>query len=411
LKIGYLMNSFPITSTTFIRREMESLEALGLEIERFAVRRWPTALVDPLDIADQKKTHYLLDGNFLRLITAFFSVLLFNPIGFFKAFKIWLNVCSNSLRFPVKHVAYLMQATYFYRLCKQKDLKHVHVHFSTNATTVAMLAKCMGGPSYSFTAHGPDEFVDPSANSMNLKVKHATFVAAISNYCRVQLVRFSSYEYWDKIVIVHCGLQLDEFVPNYDFNVNNQYLVCVGRLCPQKAQLLLPPALAQLKADFPNLKVHFVGDGESRQALEQSIKKYNVEEMVELHGWMVNADVRQLVSKSRAFLLPSFAEGLPVGIMEALALGRPVISTYIAGIPELVDNDCGWIIPAGSIEHIASAIRQALNETPAGLKAKGVEGRKRIEREHNLKLIAPVLFNQFALAVKEASKKATGLLL
>jgi colanic acid/amylovoran biosynthesis glycosyltransferase len=102
---------------------------LGLEIERFAVRRWPTALVDPLDIADQKKTHYLLDGNFLGLITAFFSVLLFNPIGFLKAFKIWLSVCSNSVRFSVKHVAYLMQATYFYRLCEQKDLKHVHVHF------------------------------------------------------------------------------------------------------------------------------------------------------------------------------------------------------------------------------------------------------------------------------------------
>jgi len=404
LKIGYLMNSFPMTSTTFIRREMESLEALGLDIERFAVRRWPTALVDPLDIADQEKTHYLLDGNFLGLITAFFSVLLFNPIGFFKAFKIWLNVCSNSVRFSVKHVAYLMQATYFYRLCEQKDLKHVHVHFSTNATTVAMLAKCMGGASYSFTAHGPDEFVDPSTISLSLKVKHANFVAAISNYCRVQLVRFSSYEYWDKIVIVHCGLQLDEFVPNYDFDVNNQSLVCVGRLCPQKAQLLLPPALAQLKTDFPNLKVHFVGDGESRQALEQSIKKYDVEEMVQLHGWMVNADVRKLVIKSRTFLLPSFAEGLPVVIMEALALGRPVISTYIAGIPELVDNDCGWIIPAGSIEHIASAIRQTLNDSPAGLKAKGMEGRKRIEREHNLKLIAPVLLKQFTLAVKEASK-------
>lgn len=404
MKIAYLMNTYPLTSTTFIRREIEALEAQGLEVERIAVRKWVDQLVDPLDIADQKKTQYLLSGNVLGLFAAFLKTMLLNPAGFFLGFKLWVQVCRNSVSFSIKHVAYLMQATSFYQLCKQKNLKHVHVHFSTNATTVAMLAKCMGGASYSFTAHGPDEFVDPSTISMHLKVQHATFVAAISNYCRVQLVRFSSYEYWDKIVIVHCGLHLEDFVPNYDFDAKNQSLVCVGRLCPQKAQLLFPPALAQLKQDFPNLKVHFVGDGESRLALEQSIKQYKVEDMVVLHGWMVNAEVRQLVSEARAFLLPSFAEGLPVVIMEALALGRPVISTYIAGIPELVDSDCGWMIPAGSIDHIADAIRAALGDSPAVLAAKGAEGRKRVEREHNLALIAPILLKQFTLAVNSASK-------
>jgi len=393
------MNSFPMTSTTFIRREIESLESQGVEIERFAVRKWPAALVDPLDIADQEKTHYLLSGNLLGLITTFFSVLLLNPIGFFKAFKLWIAVCRNSVSFSVKHVAYLMQATYFYKLCQQKQLKHVHVHFSTNATTVAMLANMMGGATYSFTAHGPDEFVNPDTISMALKVEHAAFVAAISNYCRVQLVRFSSYEHWDKIVIVHCGLHLNDFVPNNHFEADNQSFVCVGRLCPQKAQLLFPPAMAKLKQAFPNLKVHFVGDGESRSALEASIKKHMVEDMVVLHGWMENVKVRDLVKQSRALLLPSFAEGLPVVIMESLALGRPVISSYIAGIPELVDEGCGWMIPAGSIEHIAFAMREALQETPKALAAKGKEGRRRIEEAHNLETIAPILIKQFSKAV------------
>jgi colanic acid/amylovoran biosynthesis glycosyltransferase len=263
-----------------------------------------------------------------------------------------------------------------------------------------MLAKQMGGVSYSFTAHGPDEFVDPTTISMHLKVQHAAFVVAISNYCRVQLVRFSSYAYWDKIIIVHCGIHVDEFVPDYHFDENNQSLICVGRLCPQKAQLLFPPALAQLKDAFPNLHVHFIGDGESRLALEAEIKKYDVGHMVTLHGWKANTEVRKMVAENRALLLPSFAEGLPVVIMEALALGRPVISTYIAGIPELVDEKCGWMIPAGSIEHIASAIRAALTASPSQLAAMGQEGRRRVEAEHNLKTIAATLYQAFSKTVQ-----------
>ncbi len=399
MKIGYLMNSYPMTSTTFIRREIESLEALGLEIKRYAVRHWGGELVDPLDIADQAHTHYLLTDNTYLLLKSFFVVIFFNSIGLFRALSLWVKVCRNSGGLSIKHFAYLLQATYFYRLCKQNELKHVHTHFSTNATTVAMLAKQMGGASYSFTAHGPDEFVDPSALSMHLKVKHAAFVVAISNYCRVQLVRFSSYEYWDKIIISHCGLHVDDFAPSYEFEAANQSFVCVGRICPQKAQLLFPPALAQLKNEFPNMKVHFIGDGESRVALEAAIDKYDVRNMVVLHGWKANKEVKELLSKSRALLLPSFAEGLPVVIMESFALGRPVISTYIAGIPELVDETCGWMIPAGSIEHIASAMKLALTASPNTLTKMGKEGRRRIEKEHNLKTIAPVLYKQFAQAI------------
>jgi glycosyltransferase involved in cell wall biosynthesis len=395
VKIGYLMNTYPITSTTFIRREMESLEKMGLDIKKYAVRNWGEELVDPLDIADQARTHYLLSGNVIKLLISFFIVMFANPVGFLKGVGLWLQVFKNSGYLFVKHFAYLLQATYFYRISKQDQIEHVHVHFSTNATTVAMIAKVMGGVSYSFMAHGPDEFVDPTAASMHLKVQHAEFVAAISNYCRVQLVRFSSYEYWDKIIIVHCGLHVDEFEPDFNVAATNHSLICVGRLCPQKAQLLFPPALAEIRNKFPNLHLHLIGDGESRHALEESIKQHNVGDLITLHGWKANAEVREMVKQNRALLLPSFAEGLPVVIMEAFALGRPVISTFIAGIPELVDNKCGWIIPAGSIDHIAEAMSSALLATPEELAEKGREGRRRIEAEHNLEKIAPILYDAF----------------
>jgi glycosyltransferase involved in cell wall biosynthesis len=370
---------------------MECLEKLGVNITRYAVRHWDGKLVDPLDIRELERTHYLLTGNSLNLVVSFFSTLLSHPLSLIRGIFTWLTICRNSGGMSVRHLAYLLQATYFLRRSHADGIEHVHVHFSTNATTVAMLAHRMGGPGYSFTAHGPDEFVDPTATSLKLKIEQARFVVAISNYCKVLLTRFSSFDHWDKIVIAHCGLNLEEFQTNSHFDADNQDFVCVGRLCTQKAQLLFPKAVAAIKDEFPGLRVHLIGDGEARQALEAEIERLGVERFFVLHGWTANSEVRQRVSQARAFLLPSFAEGLPVAIMEAFALGRPVISTYIAGIPELVDDSCGWMIPAGSVDSIASAMRAALSAPPETLTRMGLEGRRRVEAEHNLQTIAPAL--------------------
>ena len=395
MKIAYLLNSYPMTSTTFIRREIEALERLGLEIRRYAVRHWDQPLVEPLDMAEQQKTHYLLTGNAGRLIAAFFVELLSNPAGLARGIGLWLRLCVNQGEFSPRMVAYLLQAAYLRRKTRAEGITHVHAHFATNAAGVAMLAQAMGGPSYSFTSHGPDEFVDPSAISMKLKVERAAFVVAISHFCRVQLVRFSSMKCWNKIFISRCGLQIDEFQPGFGFEMGNQDFVCVGRLCPQKGQLLIPRALATLRDEFPALRVHFVGDGESRAELERAIADCGVEQQVVLHGWQGSAFVKQMLASSRALLLPSFAEGLPVVIMEAFALGRPVLSTFIAGIPELVDDRCGWIFPAGSTEDLAAAMRAALRASPAELEQKGREGRSRVERFHDLQALSNGLYRQF----------------
>lgn len=380
-----------MTSTTFIRREIESLEALGVDVRRYAVRHWSEQLVDPADANEQSKTHYLLTHNILGLLWSFIIVLIGSPIGFLRGFNLWQKICRNAGVLSIKHFAYLLQATYFYHRSRQDKIEHVHVHFSTNATTVAMLAKAMGGVGYSFTVHGPDELVDPAAISMRLKIEYADFVVAISFYCRAQLVLFGGGECWDKIVIVHCGIRIDKFLPSYVFEADNLSFVCVGRLCPQKAQLLFPVAVAALKNEFPRLHVHLIGDGESRTALEAAIKQYAVEAFFTIHGWKRNAEVQEMIGGGRVLLLPSFAEGLPVVIMEAFALGRPVISTYIAGIPELVDESCGWVIPAGSVEALVQAMRSALCASSETLAGKGQEGRRRVEVEHNLEIIAPRL--------------------
>lgn len=259
-----------------------------------------------------------------------------------------------------------------------------------------MLSRIMGGPSYSFTVHGPDELTDAPLLSFPSKIENATFVAAITNYCKSQLIRFSSIQYANKIKIIHCGLELSHFsktaIPQ------NNTFVCVGRLCPQKGQAQLPAAVAALKGEFPDLKIILIGDGESREEVKQEMIRHNVQRSFDMLGWLGNERVRELITEGRIFLLPSFAEGLPVVIMEALALGRPVISTYIAGIPELVDAKCGWIIPAGSQEDLIDALRQALMASDQDLATMADIGRARIEGGHDIDAEAAKLSALFTKA-------------
>lgn len=398
VKIAYLLNSYPITSTTFIRREIEALVADGVEVVRFAARPWDGRLVDPLDLEEQKRTHYLLAGNLPRLVLAFAKEALTNPLGlaraFATAFRLWRNARAGFAR----HSAYLLQAVYFKQQARAAQVRHVHAHFATNATSIALLSHVLGGPGYSFTSHGPDEFENSDRLSFDLKMTHARFIAAISSFCRVQLIRASRWAHWDKIETVHCGLAIPDFPDASASNPANQVLVNIARFNSQKGLLLIPAALAAVKDEFPGVKVVLIGDGEERASLEAEIARHGVADMIELRGWQSNVEVRKALVEARALLLPSFAEGLPVVIMEAFALGRPVISTYIAGIPELVDASCGWLAPAGDVPALAAAMRAALAASPERLAAMGAEARRRGVEQHDVATSARQLKGLFAKA-------------
>lgn len=399
------MNAYPMTSTTFIRREIEALEGLGLHIHRHAVRTWTERLVDPRDIAEKERTHYLLTGNVTRLLLASARAIFFNPRGVMRAACTWVELVKNSGGGLIRHIAYFMQAAYFRQLALSNHINHVHVHFGTNATSVALLSRLMGGPSYSFTVHGPDELVDPEQLSFGTKIRYAAFVAAISNYGENRLKRLAPEGHSDKIVIARCALALEEFNDTPAVNGNTQMFVCVGRLCPQKGQVLIPKAAAALRKEFPNLRIVLVGDGESRSSIEAAIEDYGVADMVELRGWVANKEVLDLIKNSRALLLPSNAEGLPVVIMEALASDRPVISTTIAGIPELVDDSCGWLFPAGDGEGLTGAIRAALESSPAVLSRMGEAGRSRVAQFHDRRDLAKLLYERFKCTVGAAETR------
>ncbi|MGC6486307.1 MAG: glycosyltransferase family 4 protein, partial [Planctomycetota bacterium] len=255
-------------------------------------------------------------------------------------------------------------------------------HFSVNTAAVALLARRMGGPAFSFTVHGPDELPGMRANGIADKVRHARAVAAITDYCRGEILAATDGEGADKVHVVRCGLELDRFQPT-PVPAASQTLVCVGRLCPQKAQTLLAEAAARLKDSHPQLRILLIGDGDTRPEIEAILDREGLRDRVVLHGWASGDEVRAAIAAARALILPSFAEGLPMVIMEAMALGRPVISTRIAGIPELLDSSCGWIVDAGDVDALTASIAACLEADAAHLDAMGAEGRARVEQRHD----------------------------
>jgi len=281
------------------------------------------------------------------------------------------------------HLAYLAEACVLRQWLAQRKIQHVHAHFGTNSTTVAMLCRELGGPQYSFTAHGPEEFDRARSIAIGVKIRRARFVAAISDFGRSQLYRCCDHRYWTKLHVVRCGL--DEMFLNYSAPpATGSRLVCVGRLCEQKGQELLVEAAAGLASEGIAFELVLVGDGPMRPSIQSLIDAYGLHDRVTIAGWMSNADVRQQMIGARAVVLPSFAEGLPVVLMEALALHRPVISTYVAGIPELVEpGKSGWLVPAGNIEALTHAMKEALAASPAELARMGDAGAEKVNRRHN----------------------------
>ncbi|MEM7271205.1 MAG: glycosyltransferase family 4 protein, partial [Pseudomonadota bacterium] len=262
-----------------------------------------------------------------------------------------------------------------------RGLSHIHCHFSTNAPAVAMLSHALGGPTFSFTAHGPDEFDDVEANSLATKIEHSRLAVAITEYAKSVMTRAGGAP--DKVHVVGCGLDLAEF-PAPPPSAADAPLVCVGRLCPQKAQTLIPAAIAEAAKAHPDLKIRLIGDGESRAEVEAEIERCGVADRVTLLGWRSNDEVRAEIVAARALVLPSFAEGLPIVIMEAFALQRPVITTRITGIPELVDESCGWLIEPGDGAALAEAVSACMDAPADALSAMGAEGRARIEARHDI---------------------------
>ncbi len=405
MKVAYLVNQYPKVSHSFIRREILGVEQYGVDVHRFAIRACREELVDDADLQELEKTRVVLDAGGLHLLTQMIVVALRHPKKFWQALGLVIKLGRRSERGLLLHFIYLAEACVLLRWFQAAGIQHVHAHFGTNSTTVALLCAALGGPPYSFTAHGPEEFDKVTALALPEKIRRAAFVVAISSFGKSQLYRWCEVQDWEKVQEVHCGLD-ESFLGQPPSPVPDvPQFICVGRLSEQKGQFLLLAAVAQLAAMGEVFQLTLVGDGPLRPAIEAFIEQHQLQGYVKLMGWASNATVRQAVLESRVLVLPSFAEGLPVVLMEALALRRPVITTYIAGIPELVDaKTCGWLITPGSVEALVQAMQQSLHTPVDQLEVMGNIGAERVAAQHTIATEAQKLTHLFKSSIHQAHR-------
>ena len=402
MKLAYLVNTYPQPSHSFIRREVQALERMDWQIHRFALRSDRGRLVDPADIAEDARTEHILEKGAWALIRSALPFAARRPGAALRALALALRCGARGAGgVPgtggrLRHLVYWLEAAHLAARCHEARLPHIHAHFGTNSATVAMLAAEIGGLGYSFTAHGPEEFDAPHALSLGEKVARAAFAVAISSYGRAQLCRWTDIAHWDRLHVVHCGIEPWRFPAPAPLPDGPPRLVAIGRLAEQKGFPLLIEALALVARDLPDLHLTLIGEGPFRPLIERQIASAGLQGRVTLTGWLDEAAVRDHLARAQALVLPSFAEGLPMVVMEAFAAARPVIASAIMGVPELVSRETGWLVPAGDPQALAAAIR-AFAATPHDrLATMGSLARETVLARHDITLEAEKLAALFA---------------
>ncbi|HEX8910825.1 MAG TPA: glycosyltransferase family 4 protein [Humisphaera sp.] len=384
LRIAYMTGEYPRATDTFIQREVAALRDKGVHVQTFSIRKpHNKENVGPETQAELARTYYVFPPKPLKILGAHLSLLLTKPGRYFKSMKTALTVRPPGLKPFVWQVAYFLEAGVVAHQVRKQKLTHLHNHFSNSSCSVAMLAAEMGAFTFSFTMHGPMEFFEPKYWRIDEKIRRGLFVACISHFCRSQAMIFGPQDKWDRMHIVHCGVDPALFTAATHSGVGTR-LLFVGRLAGVKGLPMLLDAVAKVKAAHPLVRLTLAGDGPDRAKLVERSKALGIESNVEFLGYQSQAQVRELLKKTDVFVMGSFAEGVPVVLMEAMAAGVPVVATQIAGIPELVEPGVnGLLVPPGDADSLAAAVEKLVAD--AELRTEfGRAGRAKVAAEFNI---------------------------
>lgn len=341
MKIGYLVSQYPATSHTFVRREIDSLRQLGVSIETFSVRQpSPEEIVADSDRAAFDSTFYILRVGATQFALAHSQSLFAHPIRYLRLLRLALHHRPPGARGLIWALFYFAEAILLAKELRRRHIQHLHNHFANAGATVGLLASTFLGLPWSLTLHGISETDYPAGLLLAEKISIAQFVACVSYFGRAQAMRIVSPRYWDKFIIVRCALdfqKLPERVPPQT-EVGRLRLVCVGRLSPEKGHVGLLTAFSRVLNRGINAELILVGSGPEKSSIEQKIDELGLRNNVSLTGMLNEDDTLAQIAQSDALVMASFMEGLPVVLMEAMALRVPVIAPRVAGIPELVQD-------------------------------------------------------------------------
>jgi glycosyltransferase involved in cell wall biosynthesis len=381
--IAYLTGEYPKVSHTFIEREIFALRKLGLTVETMTIRRTAEKdVVGPIQAEEQRNTFSVQQAakRPMTLVKSHLALLRADAGRWFRAMGLARRTCPPGLKEALWQVFYFLEAGVLAQRLKDRGIRHLHNHFANSSCTVAMLASEMSGVPFSFTLHGPSIFFEPRKWRIDEKIARASFVACISHYCRGQGMIFADPAHWSKMKIVHCGIEPERY-GHADRSAPGKHLIFVGRLAPIKGVSVLLDAFARTREAHPDGRLTIVGDGELRAQLETRAKALSLGNSVTFTGYLSTEEVAAQLDSADIFVLPSFSEGVPVVLMEAMAARMPVIGPKVAGVEELVeDGVSGFAVPPGDADTLGARMVE-LMESADRLAAMGTAGRAKVEAD------------------------------
>jgi glycosyltransferase involved in cell wall biosynthesis len=408
LLLTYLVSHYPAISHTFIEREVRALRELGVDIETWSVH--PTPPGDIMSVRDAeavRTTRTILGRGLLAVLRAHLLVLVTAPVAYLSTIRNEVRGGRPGLRGRVWAAFYFAEAVILHADLRRSGRRHVHVHLTNNASDVARAAVRLGRArgeadwSWSLTVHGPTEFADVVGTDLAAKVQDALFVVCISDFARSQLMALVPEDHWSKLVIVHCGVEPDRFPLMSDRRAGRTgplRILNVGRLVGVKGQAVLLQALAEHVRAGGDAEVALVGRGPTEQSLRALADHLGVADRVQFLSAVGQDHILEWYAWADVFCLPSFAEGVPVVLMEAMATGLPVVTTAIAGIPELVeDRRSGYLVPPGRPDALVRAWERCSD--PALRRELGAAGRAAILASFEVNSNAHLLRDHFARAL------------
>lgn len=402
MKIAYLNTQYPKLSHTFIEREIRAIRehvaahAIDLTIDTFSVRVPSREDILGEHHAKEAANTFCLLASKPRLLLAQLAHAIRHPIRTIRTHARAQSISADGLAARLRSVTYACEAILLARELAQRSIRHLHVHMANNGAAVALLA-CVAEPSidYSMTIHGSAEFFDVHRLNLKAKCESARFVRAISNFCRAQIMAWTSPSVWNRFHVIHCAVDPQILTPAPPRQPGPIRLLTVGRLEPIKGYSMLLDALAMLKAQGLDWRLEIVGSGQMDPSLKDQATRLGLADRITFTGPLGQDDIPAAYDRNDALIVSSFMEGVPVVLMEAMAKELIPISTAVGGVPELITPGVsGLVCPPGSPEALARIIR-TVAESPDTLQSMRRAARQTIIDEYNIAYLGLLMTNLF----------------
>jgi colanic acid/amylovoran biosynthesis glycosyltransferase len=390
LNLAYVMTHYPRVALTFIAGEIDEVERRGSKV-------FPVVMNTPLatdfatkEARERQRASLYLKASPGRVIAAVLSTWLRHPMSMSRLTMTAIGSAKSDLRLMARRLAHLSYAALTARHCVSHNIRHLHAQFGLAPATIAWFASSILNFSsakvstWSFTIHGFQDFVDETDARLDLKGASASFVICISDFTRSQLCRVTDPNLWGRFHVVRCGIDLAAF-PYREFRPMRAVprIVILGRLSPEKGHGILLEAAGRLARQNVPVEVEIIGDGPFAETIRHQERALGLEGRIIYAGELPPDEVARRLTEADLFCMASFSEGLPISIMEAMAIGVPVVTTWIGGIPELaVDEVTAMTIPPGNSDALAAAIKRLVSD-PALCEELVVKARAKVEHLHS----------------------------